>query len=105
MTALDLFNQPDPVQPLAPAPLQRQAWRVGALCLAIADSLQARFNPVTVRGELSNFTRAASGHCYFTLKDETGQLRAAMFKHAASSVDFTPQDGQQIEVTGRWSNP
>jgi exodeoxyribonuclease VII large subunit len=81
--------------------MQRQAWRVGALLAAIADSLQARFNPVTVCGELSSFSLAASGHCYFTLKDETGQLRAAMFKRAASSVGFVPQDGQQVEVTGR----
>jgi exodeoxyribonuclease VII large subunit len=81
--------------------MQRQAWRVGALCLAIADSLQVRFNPVTVCGELSNFSLAASGHCYFTLKDETGQLRCAMFKRAASSLGFAAQDGQQVEVTGK----
>ncbi len=107
MTSFDLFSQPEPsplvAPPIAPVvlPMQRQAWRVGALCLAIADSLQARFNPVTVRGELSNFSRAASGHCYFTLKDETGQLRCAMFKRAASSLDFAAQDGQQVEVIGK----
>jgi len=77
------------------------AWRVGALCLAIGDSLQARFNPVVVSGEVSGFTRAASGHCYFTLKDQQGQLRVAMFKRAAISLGFSPQDGQQVEVTGR----
>ncbi len=81
--------------------LQRQAWRVGALCLAISDQLQARFNPVTVRGEISGFTRAASGHCYFTLKDTEGQLRVAMFKRAATSLNFNPLDGQQVEVTGK----
>ncbi|MEN9587034.1 MAG: hypothetical protein RIT15_609 [Pseudomonadota bacterium] len=81
--------------------MQRQAWRVGALCLAISDQLQARFNPVTVRGEISGFTRAASGHCYFTLKDTEGQLRTAMFKRAAVSLNFNPLDGQQVEVTGR----
>lgn len=81
--------------------MQRQAWRVGALCLAISDQLQARFNPVTVRGEISSFTRAASGHCYFTLKDMEGQLRTAMFKRAAVSLNFNPLDGQQVEVTGR----
>ncbi len=81
--------------------MQRQAWRVGALCLAISDQLQARFNPVTVRGEISGFTRAASGHCYFTLKDAEGQLRVAMFKRAAMDINFSPQDGQQVEVTGR----
>ncbi len=79
----------------------RQIWPVGALCLAISDSLQARFNPVTVRGELSSYTRAASGHCYFTLKDENGQLRVAMFKRAAIGVNFNPEDGQQVEVTGQ----
>ena len=81
--------------------MQRQAWRVGALCLAISDQLQARFNPVTVRGEISGFTRAASGHCYFTLKDTEGQLRTAMFKRAAAGLNFNPADGQQVEVMGR----
>ncbi len=81
--------------------MQRQAWRVGALCLAISDQLQARFNPVTVRGEISGFTRAASGHCYFTLKDAEGQLRTAMFKRAAVNLNFNPADGQQVEVMGR----
>jgi exodeoxyribonuclease VII large subunit len=80
---------------------ERQAWSVGALCLAITDALQARFNPVRVRGELSSLTRAASGHWYFTLKDAQGQLRGAMFKRAASSVTFQPADGQQVEVSGR----
>jgi exodeoxyribonuclease VII large subunit len=82
-------------------PLVRQAWSVGALCLAISDALQARFNPVRVRGELSDFSQAASGHCYFTLKDTQGQLRAAMFKRAASSLSFRPVDGQQVEVCGK----
>ncbi|WP_242473139.1 exodeoxyribonuclease VII large subunit [Rhodoferax fermentans] len=76
-------------------------WAVGALCRAIADALQARFNPVTVRGELSGFSRAASGHCYFTLKDANGQLRCAMFKRAASTLDFAPRDGELVEVTGK----
>ncbi|MDI9333688.1 MAG: exodeoxyribonuclease VII large subunit [Cytophagales bacterium] len=101
MTSPDLFSQPE--RATSTAPMQRQAWRVGALCLAIADSLQARFNPLVVQGEVSNFSRAASGHCYFTLKDDGGQLRAAMFKRAATGLQFLPQDGQQVEVTGRLS--
>ena len=52
-----------------------RVWQVGALCRAIADALDARFNPVSVGGEISGFTRAASGHCYFTLKDDNGQIR------------------------------
>ena len=76
-------------------------WQVGALCRAIADALDARFNPVAVRGEISGFNRAASGHCYFTLKDETGQIRCAMFRRAASLLDFAPRDGELVEVRGR----
>ncbi len=76
-------------------------WQVGALCRAIADALAARFNPVAVRGELSGFSRAASGHCYFTLKDASGQLRCAMFKRAATGLAFAPRDGELVEVTGR----
>ena len=78
-----------------------RAWTVAALCRAVADQLDARFNPVTVRGELSGFTRAASGHCYFGLKDEGGQLRCAMFRRAAMQLDFEPRDGALVEVTGR----
>lgn len=68
---------------------------------AIADSLEARFNPVAVQGEVSGFSRAASGHCYFSLKDEQGQIRCAMFRRAAGLLDFSPRDGQLVEVRGR----
>lgn len=76
-------------------------WQVGALCRAVGDALDARFNPVIVMGEISSFSRAASGHCYFSLKDESGQLRCAMFRRAASLLDFSPRDGDQVEVRGR----
>ena len=76
-------------------------WEVGALCRAVGDALAARFNLVSVRGEISGFSRAASGHCYFTLKDAQGQIRCAMFKRAASSLDFAPRDGELVELQGR----
>ena len=76
-------------------------WQVGALCRAIADSLEARFNPVAVRGEVSGFSRASSGHCYFSLKDAQGQIRCAMFRRAASLLEFVPRDGEMVEVMGR----
>ncbi len=81
--------------------LTPRIWPVGALCRAVADALEARFNPVAVRGEISGFTRAASGHCYFTLKDAQGQLRCAMFKRAAQLLDFMPRDGELVELRGR----
>ena len=87
----------------APTRLAAQVWQVGALCHAISDALQARFNPVRVAGEISGFVRAASGHCYFTLKDNEGQLRCAMFKRAATGLQFVPRDGQRVEVSARVS--
>ena len=83
------------------ADITPRIWGVGVLCRAIADALDARFNPVAVRGEISGFTRASSGHCYFTLKDPQGQLRCAMFKRSAQMLNFAPKDGQTVEVFGR----
>ena len=76
-------------------------WPVGSLLRAIADSLEARFNPVSVQGEISGFSRAASGHCYFSLKDKDGQIRCAMFRRAVSLLDFAPRDGLLVELRGR----
>ena len=80
---------------------QRRVWLVSALCRALADTLDARFNPVRVGGEIASFTRASSGHCYFTLKDAQAQLRCAMFKRAAAQLDFVPREGELVELTGR----
>jgi exodeoxyribonuclease VII large subunit len=81
--------------------ISSRIWAVGALCRAVADALDARFNPVEVRGEISGFSRAGSGHCYFSIKDATGQIRCAMFKRAASMLDFSPKDGELVELRGR----
>lgn len=89
-----MFDPQNPV--LAP-----RIWEVGALCRAVADALQARFNPVAVRGEITGFSRASSGHCYFSLKDAQGQIRCAMFRSAASRLDFVPRDGELVELRGR----
>lgn len=78
-------------------------WSVSALVQAVGDTLSARFATCVVRGELSGFTRAASGHAYFTLKDEHGQaaLRCAMFRRAFAGVEFQPADGMLVEVRGQ----
>lgn len=78
-----------------------RAWAVGALCQAITQALATRFNPVRVEGEISGWSRAASGHCYFSLKDADGQLRCAMFRRAADTLEFAPRDGQRVQVHGR----
>lgn len=51
-----------------------------------------------VGGEISNFVRAASGHWYFSLKDEQAQVRCVMFKHKNQYIDWQPQNGMQVEV-------
>jgi exodeoxyribonuclease VII large subunit len=90
------------IEPQNPAPA-RWVWTVAGLLRAVADSLGARFNPCVLRGEISGFQVAASGHCYFSIKDAGGNelLRCAMFRRAASLLDFTPADGQRVEVRGR----
>ncbi|MDR2128535.1 MAG: exodeoxyribonuclease VII large subunit [Burkholderiaceae bacterium] len=90
---LDFFVEHPPAAP--------HVWAVGALCRAVADALGTRFNPVAIRGEISGFARAASGHCYFTLKDNAGQLRCVMFQRAAQLAGFLPRDGDQVQVRGR----
>lgn len=79
-------------------------WDVQPLLLATADLLQARFGALAVRGEVSGFSRAASGHCYFALKDLAGGaalLRCAMFRRSAQLLGFDLRDGQQVELRGR----
>lgn len=82
-----------------------RVWGVSALVQAIADSLTSRFPSVVVRGEISGFTRASSGHGYFTLKDENGgaSLRCAIFRRALGGVDFTPAEGMLVEARGNLS--
>jgi exodeoxyribonuclease VII large subunit len=87
---------------VAPGPsVSPPIWGVGPLMRAVADALAVRFNPIQVRGEISGFSRAASGHCYFSLKDADGQVRCAMFRRSATALGFAPRDGDRVEVQGR----
>ena len=65
---------------------------------AVARLLERNFALAWVSGELSNVTRAASGHWYFTLKDANAQVRAVMFRGRAQYVDFHPREGDRVEV-------
>lgn len=65
------------------------------------DLLEGSFAQVWVQGEISNFSRPASGHLYFTLKDERAQVRCALFKQKAMYLRFAPRDGLQVLVRGR----
>jgi len=71
---------------------------VSALNQAVAKMLERNFPLAWVSGEISNFTRAASGHWYFTLKDDAAQVRAVMFRGRAQYADFMPREGDKVEV-------
>jgi exodeoxyribonuclease VII large subunit len=71
---------------------------VTALNQSVARLLERSFPLAWVSGEISNFTRAASGHWYFTLKDDAAQVRAVMFRGRAQYADFMPREGDKVEV-------
>ena len=74
---------------------------VGQLNEAISSLINASFDTVWVRGEISNFKSYPSGHWYFKLKDEQSQINGVMFKGRNFSVDFQPRDGDQVEVAAQ----
>jgi len=81
----------------------RNIYSVSHLNNAARDLLESEFPLIWVEGEISNLARPASGHIYFSLKDESAQLRCAMFKMRNRLVNFRPENGQQILVRGRLS--
>jgi exodeoxyribonuclease VII large subunit len=71
---------------------------VTALNQQVARLLERSFPLTWIGGEISNFTRAASGHWYFTLKDDGAQVRAVMFRGRAQYAGFVPREGDKVEV-------
>jgi exodeoxyribonuclease VII large subunit len=83
----------------SPAQLSPQAVLPVSLLVSSARLLIERHLGLTwVSGEISNFTRAASGHCYFNLKDAQAQVRCVMFRQRAQHVAFALRDGLSVEV-------
>jgi exodeoxyribonuclease VII large subunit len=78
---------------------------VTQLTLALKQLIEESINleGVWVRGEISNFSRASSGHLYFTLKDEDAQLKCVMFRGQAHTLRFDPGDGMAVSIQGRLS--
>jgi len=70
---------------------------VAQLNRQVGELLESRFNRLWVKGEISNFTQAASGHWYFTIKDDRAAVRAVMFRGRAQSVGFVPKAGERFE--------
>jgi exodeoxyribonuclease VII large subunit len=77
------------------------ALSVGELSGALKRTVEAAFGHVRVRGEISGWKRHASGHCYFTLKDEQACIDAVIWKGQAAALAFRPEDGAEVIATGR----
>ncbi len=79
-----------------------QTWTVSALNRYIRTALETdyRLKDLTLVGELSNVSRPASGHLYFTLKDQSAQLRCVMWKPQAARLIYRPRDGDHVEAHG-----
>jgi exodeoxyribonuclease VII large subunit len=78
-----------------------QPLTVSELSGALKRTVEDRFGFVRVRGELSGFKRAASGHLYFGLKDDNARLDGVMWKGVAGRLAFAPEDGLEVIVTGK----
>ena len=79
-------------------PLPQKILTVSELNRLAREVLEMSFPLLWVSGEVSNFTRAASGHWYFSLKDQSAQVRCVMFKGRNAYVDFVPREGDKIEA-------
>lgn len=80
---------------------ERQIYSVNQLNREVKQLLQQNFPLLWVEGELSNVARPASGHMYFSLKDEQAQVRCAMFRNANRQLPFQPEDGMHVLVRAR----
>jgi exodeoxyribonuclease VII large subunit len=79
----------------------RDILTVTQLNQAVSRLLEQSFSSAWVRGEISNFTQATSGHWYFTLKDQAASVRAVMFRSRAAATGFVPRSGDSVELRGR----
>ena len=77
------------------------ALTVSELSGALRRTIETAFGQVRVRGEISGFKRHASGHCYFTLKDESACIDAVIWRSNAAALAFRPEDGAEVIATGR----
>ncbi|QJW96921.1 exodeoxyribonuclease VII large subunit [Frigoriglobus tundricola] len=85
----------------APKPAAPAVLTVSQLTAQVRGTIEAKFLSVWVAGEVSNFTRASSGHWYFTLKDATAQIKTVAFRGINLRLRFDPRDGMEVIARGR----
>ncbi|NUT01724.1 MAG: exodeoxyribonuclease VII large subunit [Sphingomonas sp.] len=77
------------------------ALSVTELSMSLKRTIETSFGRVRVRGEISGFKRHASGHCYFSLKDEGACMDAVVWRSSAQALTFRPEDGAEVVATGK----
>ncbi len=82
---------------------EREVFTVSQLNQQVRALLEGTFPSIWVEGEISNVARPASGHLYFTIKDEDAQVRCAMFRNQNRLLDFTPEEGSHVVAQSRVS--
>jgi exodeoxyribonuclease VII large subunit len=80
--------------------LQKRILTVSELTIKIKSILETKFYYIWLEGEISNFRTSASGHSYFTIKDEGAQLRGVIFKSQMNCIRFSPHDGIHVICRG-----
>jgi exodeoxyribonuclease VII large subunit len=87
----------------AAPPTDREVMSVSTLVARLRGAVEGKFSAVWVAGEVANFTKAASGHMYFTLKDDAANLRAVLFRGVNLRMKFEPSNGMEVLARGRLS--
>src|SRR6202161_3652343 len=82
-------------------PPERRVWTVRALVSAVRSHIEREYSDCWVEGEISNLRIPDSGHLYFTLKEESSQIRVVMFRSSAKLLRFRPENGVHVTVRGR----
>ena len=82
---------------------ERTVYSVSELNQTIRGLLESEFPLIWVEGEISNLAQPSSGHMYFSLKDESAQVRCAMFRGRNQFLRFTPENGQKVVIRARVS--
>jgi exodeoxyribonuclease VII large subunit len=101
---MDINSSPNGIQYMGPSTTEKsRIYSVSELTSEIKDILEDKFPFIWICGEISNFNIPASGHFYFTLKDEHSQVNAVMFRNQNRNLKFHPEDGLRIKGLGRIS--
>lgn len=99
VAALDADAAPSSSRARVRVPME--GMRVSEVNAAARELIEGVFPPLWVHGEIANFTKARSGHCYFSLRDADAQLRCVMWRDEARRLPTLPTEGMQVRALGR----